>query len=245
MVVLFATLGFTPQPVLAPLRVSSEFKELVVFFGPPGRPEILQSLNVVRTTCKGLGITLREYPVRDAFDYSEFLGVFTDALQRFEDRKVAFNASGGTRIMVMAATIFCFTNDLPLLYFDEDNHTQGKVVPLRALRSLRRLGETPRAILAHLQRWGPKDMSGLARELGLAISTVTEHVKVLEQSGTVVIQRDGKRRIVQLIPDLQNVDLDTIPRRVKLDEAFSVPQDWLHRALPTAFSQPPTGDQTA
>lgn len=212
MVVVFATLGWTPGPVVAPLRGNTDISEFHVFFGPPGHPDGKKALREVRTVCKTLGVPLHEHPVKDAFDYTAFLKAFTDARQTTTD-DILFNASGGTRIMVMAATIFCFSHDVPLHYHNEEDPRRNQVVPIRAWRTLPTLGNQPRAILGILQTRGRSDMTSLGKELGLARSTVTEHVRLLARHGTVHVEQQGKHRFVSITPALEDMDLTHVTER--------------------------------
>lgn len=207
MAVLFATLGFTPQLALAPLRSTSTFEAVHVFYGPD-HADSAKAFKSVKTACDVVGIKLAGHTVNDPFDYTAFLDAFTKAANKLPGKEITMNASGGTRVGIMAATIFCFTNGIPLLYYDEYSTSEGQLIPLKAFRNLDRLGDTPKAILRLLQQDGPADMGTLASELKLAPSTLTEHVQTLSQSGTVVIEREGKRRVVRLLPDLAKVDLE-------------------------------------
>jgi DNA-binding transcriptional ArsR family regulator len=202
---LFATLGYTPQLVLAPLRGQPAYEAVHVFYGP-GPKDAEEALTKVRTACKALGVKLVVHKVADPFDYTAFLHAFNQALKELGQVEVHVNASGGTRVGIMASTIFCFTQDIPLLYFDEYGTKEGKTIPLRAFRNLDRIGDKPRAILRRLQKRGPADMGTLATEMSLAPSTLTEHVATLLEAGTVLVDREGKRRIVALVPDLAKID---------------------------------------
>lgn len=212
MVVWFATLGHTPEHVLGPLRKERDVRSFHVFFGSPQLDEGKAALRAIRDFCSSKRIELVEHSVPGAFDYANFLRSFSEAWAAVSRKsKVLFNASGGTRVMQMAATIFCFTHEIELHYYDEYESQEGRVIPLRAFRSLDRVGPTPRAILEHLQNQGPCDMTSLAARLDLAPSTITQHVQGLENSGTVVVERSGKRRIVRLLPELTSFRLDDVP----------------------------------
>lgn len=206
MPVLFATLGFTPQLVLAPLRGTNSYTKVHVFYGND-HADSIKAFKDVKAACSALGVKLIAHPVKDAFDYTAFLQAFTKTAQGIDEDDIVMNASGGTRVSNMAATIFCFVRDIPLLYFDEYNSTEGRLIPLKAFRSLDRLGDSSRAILRLLQENGPADMGTLASELELAPSTLTEHVQSLADSGTVLVTREGKRRVVTLVADLAKLDL--------------------------------------
>lgn len=208
MVTCFATLGHTAKLVLVPLRRAPAIKTLHVFYGTPQQDDGKAALATVRSTCEGLGVKLVEHPIFDAFDYGNFVHAFSRALIALPKRgRVIFNGSGGTRVMTMAATIFCFTHDVELHYYDEYDTPNGKVIPLQAFRNLDRLGTTSRTILRILQKQGPSDMTSLASDMGLAASTVTGHVQTLQEYGTVRVGKSGKRRVVSILPDLAQIDL--------------------------------------
>jgi len=106
-----------------------------------------------------------------------------------------------------AATIFCFTNGVPMVYYDEYETTKGKLIPLRAFRSLRTLGESQRAVLVYLRDHGSADMSTLSEKMRLAPSTLSAHVGHLKEEGLVTVERVGKRRIVSVVSEVMKVGL--------------------------------------
>jgi len=205
--VLFATLGFTPRLVMAPLRHHPEIRAVHVFYGPPGQKQAETALAKLKAACEALDVQLTAHGVKDAFDYVGFLHAMEKAHTKLpRGAEVLFNGSGGPRPMTMAATIFCFTRELPLLYYDEYNSQQGRLIPLKAYRSLQDMGDSQRRILHRLQQ-GEADMGTLSQELGLAPSTLTKHVTRLEENDVVTVARDGKRRVVTLQPDLVAMEL--------------------------------------
>jgi hypothetical protein len=208
--VLFATLGYTPRLVMAPLRHHPEIRAVHVFYGPPGQKKAEVALAKLRTACEALDVQLWAHGVKDAFDYLGFLHAMEQAHGKLPtDTEVLFNGSGGPRPMTMAATIFCFTRNVPLLYYDEYNSQGGRVIPLKAYRSLQDMGDSQRRILQRLQR-GEADMGTLSQDLGLAPSTLTKHVTRLEENDVVSVAREGKRRIVTLQPDLVGLDMGAV-----------------------------------
>ncbi len=203
--VLFATLGFTAKLALAPLRNHAGIDTVHLFHGTPEKPEGRQALNDARATTKTLGVRLVEHKIKGAFDYEAILEAFANAYAKAIPEKVYVNASGGTRVMTMASTIFAFTNDLPLLYYDEYETLGGKEIPLRAFRELRTLGSSQRAILDRLRK-SPADMGALAEDVGLAPSTLSVHVQRLANAGIVTVARQGKRRVVTAASAIISVD---------------------------------------
>lgn len=199
MAVLFATLGFTAKLALAPLRDHPEIDTVHLFHGTPEKPESKIAVKDVKATLKTLGIKLVEHRIKGAFDYEAILQSLANAHASVKNGPVLLNASGGTRVMTMATTIFAFTNDIPLLYYDEYETTSGKEIPLAAFRQLRDLGDSQRAILDRLRK-GSADMGALSHDLGLAPSTLSVHVQRLTQAGIVSITKAGKRRVVTAVP---------------------------------------------
>ena len=209
--VLFATMGYTASLVVAPLRQYPEIREMHVFFGPSKDPRHSQTLRTVQEVGETFGVKLHKHATKDGFDFDQALRAYVQTLDKVrEGDLVLFNASGGPRPMIMAATIFCNTHDIPLLYYDEYDTKEGKQVPLKAYRSLRGLGDTKRALLQRLKDKGPTDVSGLASGLNLAMSTVSAHVRELLGKGLVSTERDGKRQVVALTPGIAVMDLEAI-----------------------------------
>lgn len=200
MVVLIAPLGFTPKLALAPLR-DHDVEEVHLIYGLPLKGEGKEAVEKARATVETLGIPLREHGVEDAFDYEAILEAFEAAHAEAGGREVIVNGSGGTRPMIMATTIFAYARDLPLLYYDDYDTKQGKVIPLKAFRKLPQLGDSQNAILERLAR-GEADMGTLSEELGLAASTLTGHIQRMQASGLVSVRREGKRRVVAATPEV-------------------------------------------
>ncbi len=182
-----------------------------LFFGPSKDPRHSATLKAVQQVSETFKVKLHEHAAKDGFDIQEALHNFVRTLDSVPaGRHVIFNASSGPRPMIMAATIFCSTHDLPLLYYDEYDTKEGTIVPLKAFRSLRGLGDTKRALLQRLKRKGPANVSGLASGLKLAMSTVSAHVHELKEMGLVSTARDGKQHVVTLLPDVGSFDLEAL-----------------------------------
>lgn len=209
MTTLFATLGFTPHLALAPLRHRSDVDVVHLFYGSPLPDEAKKAVPAARATIETLGLKLVEHRIKGAFDYNEIVAAISHAIGQV-DGDVIINASGGTRPMIMAATIAAWIHDVPLVYYDDYETQEGTVVPLRAFLGLQGLGDTKRRILEDLQRGGETDMGSLADRLGIAASTLTAHVQELERTGTVATRRDGKRRLADIAPEIAKVDLRSL-----------------------------------
>jgi CRISPR locus-related DNA-binding protein len=201
---LVATLGFTPGPVLAPLR-QGKYDHVILVSAPGGSREGDEAIQQVHAACKLFGIPQRTVTVADPYDYTAFLKALQDIHAKAKD-DYHVNASGGTRIMVMAATIHCFLHDVPLWFFPDET-SEGILVPLKAFGSLKDIGDSQSQILRHLQRHGPADMGTLAKAVDLAPSTLTMHIAKLRDAQLVNVQAQGKSRIVSLQPQVQKLRL--------------------------------------
>jgi DNA-binding transcriptional ArsR family regulator len=203
-------MGYTASLVVAPLRQHPDIRELHLFHGPKDANHI-KALAAVRQVAATFGVRIVDHTTKHGFDFDEALRLYVQAYDKVPEKEdVLFNASSGPRPMIMAATIFCFTHDVPLVYYDEYDTKQGKRIPLTAYRSIRGLGDTKRALVRNLQKKGSLDMGTLAKALKLGASTVSVHVHELATMDIVGVQRDGKRVMVTLRPEMATLDLEAV-----------------------------------
>ncbi|WP_394804772.1 ArsR/SmtB family transcription factor [Sphingomonas agrestis] len=59
---------------------------------------------------------------------------------------------------------------------------------------------TRRAIVDHLTT-GPLSVSSLSEPLGITLTAVSQHLRVLEQCGVVATEKLGRVRVARLVPD--------------------------------------------
>lgn len=59
---------------------------------------------------------------------------------------------------------------------------------------------TRRAIVDHLTA-GPLSVSSLSEPLGITLTAVSQHLRVLEQCGVVATEKIGRVRVARLVPD--------------------------------------------
>lgn len=91
---------------------------------------------------------------------------------------------------------------------------------------LKALSEPARVqILKALIASGAQDVGQLAEPLPQERSVVSRHVKVLEQAGLVRIERDGRRRVVHLVPAAFIGRLEQILASTRRCVAVCCPQD--------------------
>lgn len=86
----------------------------------------------------------------------------------------------------------------------------GRLFQPRAFRSLGSLGESQLARPTYQRDDGSADMSKLALHLELAPSSLSAHVGHLEAEGLVTMEKQGKRRIVTVVPEVITVGLEAV-----------------------------------
>ena len=59
---------------------------------------------------------------------------------------------------------------------------------------------TRRAIVDHLTA-GPLSVSSLSEPLGITLTAVSQHLRVLEECGVVATEKLGRVRVASLVPD--------------------------------------------
>ncbi|RYY24571.1 MAG: ArsR family transcriptional regulator [Sphingomonadales bacterium] len=59
---------------------------------------------------------------------------------------------------------------------------------------------TRRAIVDHLTT-GPLSVSNLSEPLGITLTAVAQHLRVLEQCGVIATEKLGRVRVASLVPD--------------------------------------------
>ena len=204
-------MGYTPALVVAPLRQRRSITDMHVFYGPPQDPKREGPLEAVRKVAESFDVKLHVHAVEDGFDYDQAMRSFVAARDQVpKGRRILFNASSGPRPMIMAAALFCHTHGLPLVYYDEYDTKEGRAIPLQAYRGLSGISRTKRSLLRRLQAQGPTDVGTLARKMGLANSTVSEHVKELHAEGILTVDKEGRRRVVRLTPAIKDLHLEAV-----------------------------------
>lgn len=103
MTILFATLGFTPKLALAPLRDTPDIDAVHLFCGTPLKDE---GAVACKATAETMQVPLTVHKVKGAFDYDALLEAFAKAHATLNGLPVLMNASGGTRVMTIAAERF-------------------------------------------------------------------------------------------------------------------------------------------
>lgn len=208
MVVVFATLGFTPGLVLAPLH-EHPAKRLVVFYGATAKPDDRRQRNAclakVRRHCRRHRIELDEIELDDGFDFEEANLAFAEAYGE-HGPEVIMNASSGPRPMIMAAAVFCMLHRVPLVYHDEYEAATGRRVPVEIVSNLLRQPRTKKSILLNL-RGEDKGVSvgALAARLNVSHPTMVQHLKELRIDGLIESQAVGKSTLVRATPIVNGV----------------------------------------
>ncbi|OIN92215.1 MAG: hypothetical protein AUJ20_08470 [Comamonadaceae bacterium CG1_02_60_18] len=102
--------------------------------------------SVMQTKGQGLKIELLDLP--DAFDYGALADAFLNFLAAHEGQRVALNATGGTKLMALAAQEVFRSQGLPVYYVNVENDTVvvlGERTPAPPLRAQLKVHELLRA----------------------------------------------------------------------------------------------------
>lgn len=89
------------------------------------------------------------------------------------------------------------------------------------------LADPKRLLLIHALRSGPLTVGGLAEELGISQSNVSQHLAILRDRGVVVAERQGNNvfysltnpRVLDAIDILREVMAEQLARRGRLHRA--------------------------
>lgn len=63
------------------------------------------------------------------------------------------------------------------------------------------LGDPTRRAIVDLLTVGPLSVSSLSEPLGITLTAVSQHLRVLEQCGVVATEKLGRARVASLVPD--------------------------------------------
>lgn len=63
------------------------------------------------------------------------------------------------------------------------------------------LGDPTRRAIVDQLTAGPLSVSSLSKPLGITLTAVSQHLRVLEQCGVVATEKRGRVRVASLVPD--------------------------------------------
>ena len=198
----YATLGYTPVVVADVQKFADRDPRIIIFRGDLTR-EQGESLAAVRTMARSLALNVKDVEMPKPWNFASCLSVITQThhdLGRPEDLVV--NASGGTEVMNSAMTLFAVLVGARTRYVDRWT-SEVVEIDFRLLRSALGLEGTRRELLVKaLEGGGSIKTKGLAQELGVSSSALSQHLQRLAHDGLIRQESKGRTTEVHASPAL-------------------------------------------
>lgn len=212
MVVVFGTLGFTPEKFTPSLRHHAPVDEVRVFHDTDERSR--DAAGEVEQHCDEIGLPCKAIEV-DAFNMLEAAGAIRDEVDQFETGAIVFNVTGGTAVLSCAGLLTCVLEGIRAETTNLRDPSQApEALPLLTIEYSELLTDAQRRVLRAIsERNGKVSQSDLVDILGLRKATVSHHVKSLKERGLVVGTRAKDARMEYLqVPSSADLLLgDQIP----------------------------------
>jgi CRISPR locus-related DNA-binding protein len=129
MVVLFATLGFTPQAVIPALKHIGDLERVVIFHSLDKRSR--DAKEEVRKSCESIGVECKPCEITDVYSITDSVREMSNVIKNYATKDVVFNITGGTKMIASAALLLCVMKGVKAIYVRE---TDGKVLDAPMLR---------------------------------------------------------------------------------------------------------------
>lgn len=209
MVVLFATLGFTPQAVIPALRHIGNLEKVVIFHSPDKRSR--DAKEEVKKSCESIGVECIPYEITDVYSITESVREMSNVMRDYSTNNVIFDITGGTKMMASAALLLCVMKGVKAIYVRE---TDGKVLDAPMLRMsysdalTQKEKETLREIAAVYEKNADRerdriDLATVYKVLGErnAKSVISGRLSKLERLGLIETypdERNGRKKYLLL-----------------------------------------------
>ncbi len=190
MTVLIGTLGFTPAKFLGAIKTIPNITRVVFYTAHTGEAEDRirseKAVSEVKRALANFGIAHEHVKLDNPFDFGAFLTRFLDDIRKAGSEDKIFNLTGGTKPMAIAATIACMMLGVPAYYVPEEHElAPGIELPIFRIRYSTVL--TPKAykVLEAIHDIRPPSLGSLADQLGIEQSTLSGHLRKLEEIGAI------------------------------------------------------------
>ena len=114
-----------PIPNLIPIRMEEHKPDLVILLVSP---DMIVEADRIEKAIKSDGIEVNRISVKP-YDYISMHKTCEGIVERFADENLILNATGGTKIMALAAMDVFRSKGLPVLYVDTQNKTIHQISP--------------------------------------------------------------------------------------------------------------------
>lgn len=212
MVVVFGTLGFTPEKFLPSLRHHAPIEEVRLFHDSDKRSQ--DAAHDVQVYCKELGVGCKTIEV-DAFDIIEAADAIRAEVRAFDRGEVVFNITGGTAILSCAALLVAVLDGVPAETVDlRDLKQAPEALPLLTISYKELLTDAQRRVLRAITELGDDvTQRDLVEELGLRKATISHHVKTLKERGLIQGRgaEDGRMEYLDVPPSANLLLADPPP----------------------------------
>ncbi len=209
MTTVFATLGFTPEKLLAAVASIPDVKRVVVYtaFSREGKERAENAIDEVLRTLRMLGIEAITEILRSPWDFLSIFETMLTDLTKHSGNDIVFNLTGGPKTMTVAATMASVLIGIPLVYFPEEEEKvrlEAIDLPVLKLPYSSLLTQGQRRVLAELVDEGGRAMSAkISRALNITPPSLEYHLKNLLEAGIIEVtpfKEDRRHRIVEMTP---------------------------------------------
>jgi CRISPR locus-related DNA-binding protein len=190
MTVLLGTLGFTPAKFLGAIKTLPDITRVVFYTAhtdqAKDRARSEKAVAEVNRALTNFGIAHEHVKLSDPFNFGAFLTRFLEDIKKAGPEDKVFNLTGGTKPMAIAATVACIMLGIPAYYVPEEHELAPSIeLPIFRIRYSTIL--TPKAyrILETIYEKNPDSLKDLADHLGIEQSTLSGHLRKLEESAAV------------------------------------------------------------
>ncbi|MFQ5905547.1 MAG: DUF6293 family protein [bacterium] len=207
MTIVCATLGFTPEKLLAAIRPAPNVEKVMLFtaYSPEGKEKAERAEKEVRVVLRQLGIECQSIVLKSPWDFLEIFESMLKSLADLASHNLVFNLTGGPKSMTVAATMASVLLGIPLLYFPEENERvkqEAIHLPVLKLAYSSFLTESQRRVLREIQRrGGTAKGADVYAALRIRPATLDYHFKKLKKLGVIDVkpmEQDRRHRVVTI-----------------------------------------------
>lgn len=203
MVVLYGTLGFSPQKFLGAVpAVGEKIERVVVYTAAATETNTQRSEAAYRKVREALRAIVDQCEHRrfsSPWNFDEIARGFIQDIAKEDPRRLVFNLTGGPKTMTVAATIACLVHGVRTLYVAEESEGIGApfALPLLRIRYSQFLTEAQAKLLDAIKKYEPGSLDELADILRRSNATITFHTQKLEEIGALTFLSDPKNRLLR------------------------------------------------
>lgn len=212
--VLLATLGYEADSLLPTVRNIGHISRVVIFYYEDRDGDVLAAVKDAQSALKGMRIPNDRKRLKDGYDYASVTTEIMEAARNIEGGDVAFDVTGGTKIMAFGALTVAWTLGKPAYYNDERKDVEATIqLPIEGLGGGGALSSSCANVLRELVGSAPSPvgLATLVENLGKSPPVLVHHLNTLEARGLAVRDRAGPdRRDVRYLPTASGRLLATI-----------------------------------